>query len=206
MINKKQSLKKLSILTVILLLTTQSLFATQKKQINIKEISELKFLLNIIPNGSPLKHTKVTSPYGFRIHPVTKRKSFHNGIDFRAKIGTSIFATADGVVTFAGKSRNPNRGTMVIIKHTLSNKESFKTTFLHLSKTLVKKGDIVYKGEKIALSGNTGRGTGPHLHYAISLNNNSVDPSNYLKWSKDNFSFIFKKSSNSYPVWKKFLL
>lgn len=161
----------------------------------LQSLQAKKFLLKIIPSGSPLKKTYITSRYGKRIHPVTKKHSFHSGIDFRAKIGTKVFATADGKIIRCGKAKSKNAGIEVVISHN----EEYKTHYLHLSKVLVKKGDIVRKGDVIALSGNTGRSTGPHLHYSIKINEKSIDPYFHIKWNSKTFTKYYKRINNRYP-------
>lgn len=105
----------------------------------------------------------------FRKHPVTGRVRPHNGTDFATPIGTPILATGDGVVTRVTK--HPYAGLYIVIEHG----EKYKTRFLHLSRALVSKGQTVSRGQKIALSGNSGRSTGPHLHYELHINGRPVD-------------------------------
>jgi len=112
----------------------------------------------------------LSSPFNpARRHPVTGRIQPHNGTDFAASVGTTVVATADGVVTKAG--RHPLAGNYIEIKHG----RKYKTRFLHLSKILVKPGQAVGRGQKIALSGNTGRSTGPHIHYELHINDRPVN-------------------------------
>ncbi|MBA4501865.1 peptidoglycan DD-metalloendopeptidase family protein [Marinobacterium sp. 3-1745] len=105
----------------------------------------------------------------FRKHPVTGRVRPHNGTDFATPIGTPVLATGDGVVTRVTK--HPYAGLYIVIEHG----EKYKTRFLHLSKALVTKGQTVSRGQKIALSGNSGRSTGPHLHYELHVNGRPVN-------------------------------
>ncbi|MFD2180098.1 murein DD-endopeptidase MepM [Veronia pacifica] len=108
------------------------------------------------------KRYRISSPFNpHRLHPITGRISPHNGTDFATPIGTAVLATGDGVVVKAQKHRLA--GNFVVIKHG----REYTTRYLHLSKILVKKGQRVKMGQKIALSGNTGRSTGPHLHYEL---------------------------------------
>ena len=114
---------------------------------------------------------KVNSSFNpSRRHPVTGRIRPHKGVDFKAAIGTPVYAPADGVVYFSGYQRAA--GNYIIIKH----KNGYKTVYMHLSKRHVKKGQKVKLGQLIAKSGNTGRTSGPHLHYEIHVNNRPVDP------------------------------
>ncbi|MFW6345000.1 MAG: peptidoglycan DD-metalloendopeptidase family protein [Halomonas sp.] len=105
-----------------------------------------------------------------RKHPVTGRVSPHKGTDFAMPIGTPITAPSDGVVEKV--SKHFAAGRYLVIRHD----NGYRTRYLHLSKPLVSRGDRVSMGERIALSGNTGRSTGPHLHYEVLVNNNQVDP------------------------------
>lgn len=105
-----------------------------------------------------------------RRHPVTRRISPHNGVDFKAKIGTPVYAPADGVVSFSGYQRTA--GYYIIIRHS----NNYSTVYMHLSKTEVKREQKVRVGQVIARTGNTGRTTGPHLHYEIRINDHPVNP------------------------------
>ncbi|UJF17382.1 peptidoglycan DD-metalloendopeptidase family protein [Vibrio sp. SS-MA-C1-2] len=117
------------------------------------------------------KHYRISSPFNpKRRHPVTGRISPHNGVDFATPVGTPIYATGDGVVTLIRNHRYA--GKYIVIQ----NSNKYKTRYLHLSKFLVKKGQRVSRGQKIALSGATGRITGPHLHYEFIINNRPVNP------------------------------
>jgi murein DD-endopeptidase len=116
------------------------------------------------------KKVRLTSRFNpKRKNPVTGRVSPHNGTDFATPIGTSVVAPGDGVVTLVTKHRYA--GNYIVIEH--DNK--VRTRYLHLSKFLVRKGQRVTRGQVIALSGNTGRSTGPHLHYEFHVNGRPVD-------------------------------
>lgn len=105
-----------------------------------------------------------------RKHPVTGRVSPHYGSDFAMPSGTPITAPADGRVEKVGN--HPLAGRFVVVRHD----NGYRTRYLHLSRPLVNRGERVSMGERIALSGNTGRSTGPHLHYEVIVNNDQVDP------------------------------
>jgi murein DD-endopeptidase len=105
-----------------------------------------------------------------RRHPITGQVRPHEGTDFALPVGTPVMATGDGVVIKA--TSHPLAGTYVVIKHG----RTLMTRYLHLSKLLVKTGQKVKMGDKIGLSGNTGRSTGAHLHYEVRINNRPVDP------------------------------
>ena len=147
------------------------------------------YMLRLIPNGSPLKETKVTAKFGYRIHPIIKKRRFHRGIDLKAKRKTAVYATADGVVKFVQSKNKGAFGRVVIISHNYG----FETVYAHLRKTKVKIGDVVKKGDLIALSGNSGRSTGPHLHYEVRYASKVLDPKNFIEWNLKNYESIFNK-------------
>ena len=122
----------------------------------------------------PLK-TKITSVYGVRRVFNKKLKSYHSGTDFRAKMGTPIKASNDGVVKLV-KNRFFAGGSVII-----DHGEGIFSVYYHLSKFLVKKNQKIKRGDIIALSGDSGRVTGPHLHFGIVLQNTSVEPMKFLK-------------------------
>ena len=115
-----------------------------------------------------------TSRFGYRTSPFTGRREFHKGYDIANRLGTPITATADGVVSFTGPKGS--LGTMVVIDHG----HGMVTRFGHCHKILVKRGDAVKRGDTIALMGNTGRSTGPHVHYEVHLNGLPVNPEKYI--------------------------
>ncbi|MGL5221950.1 MAG: murein DD-endopeptidase MepM, partial [Plesiomonas shigelloides] len=118
-----------------------------------------------------LKQYRISSNFNpRRLHPVTRRVAPHNGTDFAAPIGTPVLSIGDGEVVKAGY--HPYAGNYVVIRLG----RQYQTRFLHLSKILVKQGQKVKKGDRVALSGNTGRSTGPHIHYEFLLNSRPVDP------------------------------
>ncbi|HDM8127038.1 TPA: peptidoglycan DD-metalloendopeptidase family protein [Vibrio harveyi] len=113
---------------------------------------------------------RITSPFNpYRKHPVTGRISPHNGTDFATPVGSPVYSTGDGKVIAV--RNHPYAGKYLVIEHN----SVYKTRYLHLSHFLVKKGDHVKRGQKIALSGATGRLTGPHLHFEVLVRNRAVD-------------------------------
>ncbi len=148
---------------------------------------ERLYMMHAIPNGSPGQDARITSRYGPRVNPVTGKSTVHRGIDFRMDVGTPVFATADGIVESAGKDNNGGFGKIVRIQHSFG----FRTYYAHLSKVLVKAGQYVKKGDQIALSGNTGRSTGPHLHYEVRRLWTSMDPEPFMNWALSNFEQLF---------------
>ncbi len=118
---------------------------------------------------------KISSPFGYRTNPVTKEKQFHNGIDLPVPVGTSVKSPMDGVVE--NVYFNSLGGNQLIVKHS----NGFSTGYAHLTKALVKKGDKIKKGQSLALSGNTGRSTGPHVHFTMKdAKGNYLDPAKVL--------------------------
>ena len=148
--------------------------------------------MTLIPSGNPLDaQLKTTSDFGSRTHPVLGGERDHTGTDLRAAIGTSVQTTANGIVTFSGT--RSGYGIVVEIEHAFG----FKTLYAHLNESVVKAGQYVYKGMEIAKSGNTGRSTGPHLHYEVRLtnsqvNNKPLDAENFMYWSVEEFDYVFK--------------
>ncbi|MGL5393518.1 MAG: peptidoglycan DD-metalloendopeptidase family protein [Shewanella sp.] len=118
-----------------------------------------------------IKQPRMSSRFNsHRKHPITGRVSPHNGTDFSVPIGTKVVAPGDGVVSLV--TDHQFAGKYVVIDHG----GKYRTRYLHLSKSLVRKGQRVSRGQVIALSGNTGRSTGPHLHYEFHINGRPVDP------------------------------
>ncbi|WP_372682326.1 M23 family metallopeptidase, partial [Desulfosarcina sp.] len=130
-------------------------------------------LLAATPSIRPLKGW-TSSRFGYRESPFTGRREFHRGLDIATRAGSPIIAPADGLVTFSG-SRGL-MGNMLTIEHGFG----MVTRYGHTQKLLKTKGDRVKRGETIALVGNTGRSTGPHLHYEVRLNGVAVNPTNYF--------------------------
>lgn len=132
-------------------------------------------LREMLPNSSPVAAAYSSSSYGWRIDPLNGHRAFHEGLDFPAAVGMPVYAAADGIVTTAVQT--PDYGNLLKIEHG----SGLETRYAHNSRLLVKAGERVTKGQKIALIGSTGRSTGPHLHYEIRLNGNPLDPREYLR-------------------------
>lgn len=127
------------------------------------------------PSILPVKNTYVTSPYGWRRNPFGRNASeFHRGVDLKASYGTSVYATGKGTVIFAGY--DSIYGRLVVIDHGYG----ITTKYAHNSRLLVKKGDKVVRGDKIAKSGSTGRSSGPHVHYGVLLNGETQNPLTFV--------------------------
>lgn len=147
------------------------------------------YMLTTIPNGAPLESTKVTSHYGYRIHPITKKKKFHRGIDLKAARNTPLYAPADGIISFVQPRNIGDFGRLIKIQHNFG----FETLFAHLNKTNVKVGQIVKKNQLIGLTGNSGRSTAPHLHYELRYGSKLLNPKEFIKWQLGNYDKILKK-------------
>ncbi|SUC09271.1 metalloprotease [Pasteurella canis] len=118
------------------------------------------------------RQARVSSHFNpYRRHPVTGRIAPHKGVDFAMPIGTPIIAPADGIVEKVAYQAN-GAGRYIVIRHG----REYQTVYMHLSRPLVKAGQNVKRGQRIALSGNTGRSTGPHLHYEFHINGRAVNP------------------------------
>ncbi len=130
--------------------------------------------LNSIPLGAP-SFGVITSRYGRRADPFNKKPSFHAGVDIRKETGARIVSTADGKVEDKGYTNG--HGNFLLIDH----KNGFKTRYFHMKKSIVNKGDNIKRGQQIGQVGNTGRSTGPHLHYEIIYNGRSIDPLKFIR-------------------------
>ncbi len=144
-------------------------------------------ILSQVPNGYPIPNKGITGNFGWREHPILKRREFHPGIDLKADVGTPIRAPANGVVEFAGYNEN-GYGYNVILLHNFG----FKTVFAHMMRRdVVKAGQFVKKGDLIGYSGNTGLSTGPHLHYEVRFINKTLEPLYFLNLQRKNINNFF---------------
>ena len=148
-------------------------------------------LFQLIPNGAPTPNVQLTSGFGTRVHPITKKRKRHDGLDFAAKIGTPVYAPADAVIQRA-RSSNYGYGNQLTLNHTMG----FISTYSHLSKFKVKQGEFVKKGQLIGWTGNSGLSTGPHLHYEIRFLGKPLNPRPFVKWDIENFDALFKQEKN----------
>lgn len=130
----------------------------------------------VILKGRPTvqRGTWLSSPYGIRKDPFTGKATMHKGIDFAGKSGMNIIATGAGIVTWAGK--RSGYGLMVEINHG----NGISTRYAHAKKILTQEGDVVGKGQTIAVMGNTGRSTGPHVHYEVLKSGRQINPKRYI--------------------------
>lgn len=129
------------------------------------------------PSRSPLKgDTQIASSFGMRMHPILKEKRMHKGCDFKAPLGTEIFATSDGVVEKVNYSPE-GYGYHVVIRHDTHYKSLYGQMTADVR---VEKGQVVKAGELIGFVGSSGKSTGPHLHYEVIKDGEHVDPEPYL--------------------------
>ncbi len=195
--SKKTELQELSntltqIETLIGLKPANELSLQQRVNLTKLSSENIAVILEFIPNSSPVPYRGITSKYGWRKHPTLKTKEFHPGTDLKAKMNTPIYATADGVVEYAGYHKTSGYGRLIIIDHNFG----FKTYFGHLNKIKIKIGDVVRKGQLIGYTGNSGLSNGPHLHYEVRFLQRPLNPYYFIKWGVNNFNDIFKKEKN----------
>lgn len=140
----------------------------------LDKLDRVKALAVKLPFANPAPNRQITSLFGNRVDPFFGKLAMHAGVDFRQKTGSEVRATGAGTVIHAGTAGG--YGYMVEIDHG----NGITTRYGHLSKILVKEGDVIDAGDLIALSGSTGRSTGPHLHYEVRRNGVAVDPMRFL--------------------------
>ncbi|MBU0969494.1 MAG: M23 family metallopeptidase [Proteobacteria bacterium] len=155
----------------------QTALAAKQQVLNfddlIKQLEKKKNLLASTPSIKPANGW-ITSNFGYRKSPFTGAKSFHSGLDISNQVGTKIIATANGKVSYA--ARKLYFGNLVIIDHGYGR----VTKYGHLEKIMVKPGQTIKRGDTIALLGNTGQSTGPHVHYEVRINGLPVNPLKYI--------------------------
>jgi murein DD-endopeptidase MepM/ murein hydrolase activator NlpD len=140
----------------------------------IEELEDANEKVRTTPSLRPVSVGFVSSRFGWRMDPMSGRRTMHRGVDFSARLGTPVYATADGVVTFSGVWRT--YGNVVEISHG----SGFVTRFAHMQRRLVQKGQRVTRGDVIGRVGSTGRSTFSHLHYEIEQGGERVDPMRFV--------------------------
>lgn len=150
--------------------------ADREQQLEMLEslLTNRKFHEQSLLSGRPVKSGYMSSRYGWRNDPISGRRSMHSGLDFAGRVGSEVVAVASGVVTWEG--RDAGYGNVVEISHG----DAYTTRYAHNKENRVEIGDVVRKGDTIALMGSSGRTTGSHVHYEIYKNGRSVDPSSYV--------------------------
>jgi murein DD-endopeptidase MepM/ murein hydrolase activator NlpD len=152
--------------------------SSREQQLSVLETLILTRQLNkqVYPEGSPVENGWISSYFGERADPFTGYSASHKGVDFAAAEGTKVTAVAAGLVTIAGDSAGAGYGQMVEINHG----NGLSTRYCHNEKILVKAGEMVSKGQEVALMGSTGRSTGPHLHFEVLKNGVQVNPLRFI--------------------------
>ncbi len=145
-------------------------------------------MLNQIPSGSPVGDVRMSSGFGKRVHPISGVAKMHRGLDFAANTGTKIYSPADGVVEVT-RSSNKGSGNFLRLQHSFG----FSSSYSHLKQFKVKSGEFVKKGQLIAISGNSGLSSGPHLHYEVRFVGRALNPRFFVEWDLNNFEDIFTK-------------
>ena len=142
-------------------------------------LEELKNAIIFLPLKPPMQYYYVSSPYGVRIHPKSKLKQMHHGIDMAGTWQEEVRAPADGYISFSGRNGSFGKSIKIVHKHGVT------TLYGHLHRLKVKKGDFVKEGEIIGKMGSTGRAVGAHLHYEIKVNKKSVNPYNFISIGRE---------------------
>ena len=132
----------------------------------------------VMPAGRPITRGWLSSYFGIRTDPFNGRRVHHSGVDFAGKMGSDVVAVAAGVVTYSAK--RSGYGNLVEINHG----NGYSTRYGHSSENLVKVGDTVKKGQKVAKMGTSGRSTGPHVHFEVLYNGRAVNPKKYIHASR----------------------
>ena len=155
----------------------EHLLADREAKLSMLEtqLANCKLIRETSPSGRPVDKGWISSWYGKRTDPMTGKKAVHHGIDFAGAEGEPVHAVAGGVVVKSGKGHG--YGNRVEIKHP----DGYTTVYAHNEKNLVKVGDVVTKGEVIALLGSTGRSTGPHVHFEVHKNGRVVNPRQFIR-------------------------
>jgi murein DD-endopeptidase MepM/ murein hydrolase activator NlpD len=155
---------------------------------------DLKIKKLLIPTQHPVSSGNLGSSFGWRIDPINGGSALHTGLDFQASTGTSIVAAAGGVVVT--QEYHPAYGNMIEIDHG----NDLITRYAHASLVLVKKGDLIKRGKKIAEVGTTGRSTGPHLHFEVLVQGVPQDPQKFLTAGQAMVEELVAKNDKSQRV------
>ncbi len=170
----KQTVKRLDVLTKRAYVQSQAL---DEVSVVSKHVDKLA---SCMPSVSPIKPVigsyRISSPFGYRYHPIQHKRIFHEGVDFATgKVGPEIYCTGDGVVEKI-KYNFFGYGNEVVIDHGFG----YKTRYAHMQKITVNRGDVLKRGQLIGTVGNTGASTGPHLHYEVIYRGKQVDPMPFM--------------------------
>ncbi|MFC5037929.1 M23 family metallopeptidase [Tianweitania sediminis] len=164
----------------------KQIFNTRVRELDLalRRLDDVKDRARNLPIANPAPGQPITSSFGLRRDPLLGTAALHSGMDFRAKVGTPVRATAPGTVIAAGWAGG--YGRMVEIAH----EGGFTTRYAHLSRIGVKVGDTIERGALLGKAGSTGRSTGPHLHYEVRRNGQAVDPLRFIKAGKQVAAFL----------------
>jgi murein DD-endopeptidase MepM/ murein hydrolase activator NlpD len=187
----KESAQRLDVLTKKLYVQSRSFDEV------IKLASAKEELIASIPAIQPIANqdlSRIASGFGFRIHPIYKVPKMHTGIDFSAPTGTPIYATGNGTVMNDQDLRNSGYGNYVLIDHGFG----YQSLYAHVSRSIVRVGQKVKRGDVIAFVGNTGRSTAPHLHYEVIKNGVKINPINFFfnDLSPEEYDRLIEMASN----------
>lgn len=188
--DKYRSLESLDDADLVISMAKKLDILSKKADIQLKSYNDvladamlMEKKLMSVPSISPLAKSEIgyiSDFFGYRIHPILKKRLFHWGVDMTANVGAKIYAPGDGVVEETGYDPH-GYGRTLIINHGYG----FETLYGHLSRFNVKKGEKVKRGDVIGFVGNTGLSSGPHLHYEIIKNGKKINPLNYFTPNMD---------------------
>ena len=200
--NRYEELEDLDNAALVMATTQKTDMLARKLYIQSKSFDEIvdfyknhEDMLRHLPAIQPVSNKdlkRTASGFGYRIHPIYQTRIFHDGMDFSCDIGTPVYATADGVV----KNARWERGYGYIV--TIDHGYGYETRYAHLKSFNVKRGQKVVRGETIALSGNTGRSSGPHVHYEVLQRGRPVNPANYyfMDLDADQYDEMIRMANN----------
>lgn len=200
--NRYEELEDLDNAELVMATTQKMDMLARKLYIQSKSFDEIvdfyknhEDMLRHLPAIQPVSNKdlkRTASGFGYRIHPIYQTRIFHDGMDFSCDIGTPVYATADGVV----KNARWERGYGYIV--TIDHGYGYETRYAHLKSFNVKRGQKVVRGETIALSGNTGRSSGPHVHYEVLQRGRPVNPANYyfMDLDADQYDEMIRMANN----------
>ncbi len=200
--NRYEELENLDNAELVMATTQKMDMLARKLYIQSKSFDEIvdfyknhEDMLRHLPAIQPVSNKdlkRTASGFGYRIHPIYQTRIFHDGMDFSCDIGTPVYATADGVV----KNARWERGYGYIV--TIDHGYGYETRYAHLKSFNVKRGQKVVRGETIALSGNTGRSSGPHVHYEVLQRGRPVNPANYyfMDLDADQYDEMIRMANN----------
>lgn len=140
-----------------------------------QDLMEAQIRKNLLPTVLPVHNGSIGSGFGWRVDPIVGVGALHEGLDFQAEVGTPVYAAAGGVVVTA--EYHPQYGNLIEIEHG----NDFSTRYAHLSRIAVKPGQVVRRDQNLGLSGNTGRSTGPHLHFEVRYKGVAQNPTRFLR-------------------------